>query len=48
MRDMELFPEWDQFPESEIHRQMDVLFKAPVIHLSKTWFRLWLREILES
>lgn len=25
------FSEWDQFPESEIHRQMDVLFKAPVI-----------------
>jgi len=25
------FSEWDQFPESEIHRQMDVLFKAPII-----------------
>jgi short-subunit dehydrogenase len=25
------FSEWDQFPESEIHRQMNVLFNAPII-----------------
>jgi short-subunit dehydrogenase len=29
------FSEWDQFPESEIHRQLDVLFKAPVILCQK-------------
>jgi len=29
------FAEWDQFPESEIHRQLDVLFKAPIILCQK-------------
>jgi len=29
------FSEWDKFPKSEIHRQLDVLFKAPVILCQK-------------
>lgn len=29
------FSEWNQFPESEIHRQLDVLLKAPVILCQK-------------